>query len=110
MASRTTVYLGPSDCGNLVSPASAAYNPVTNVNGERCTRQDYQRAVFGPRDQDGFAKRPLDSVGVQYGLVALLAGTITPQMFVDLNAAIGCYDIDRNWVASRCVADPGRAC
>jgi hypothetical protein len=107
MASRTTAYIGPSDCGSLVSPASAAYNPVSNVNGERCTQQDYQRAVFGLRESDGFAKRPLDSVGVQYGLVALLAGTITPQMFVDVNSAIGCWDIDQNWVSTRCVADPG---
>src|SRR5256885_8725056 len=32
----------------------------TNPNGTRCTVQDYQKAVWGPRAQDGFAKRPLD--------------------------------------------------
>src|SRR5439155_25704759 len=68
--------------------------------------QDYQVAVFGKRT-DGYAKRPFDSVGVQYGLVALNAGGITPAMFVDLNASIGCYDINQEWQAARCVADPG---
>ena len=28
-------------------------------------------------------------------------------MFVDLNAAIGCYDINDNWQPQRCQADPG---
>jgi hypothetical protein len=55
----------------------------------------------------GYAKRPLDNVGLQYGLVALKNGDITPQMFVDLNAGIGCYDINANWQAQRCQADPG---
>ena len=106
MASRVSAYIGAADCGNLVSPASAGYNPVTNPTGERCTQQDYQRAVFGVDPATGFARRPLDSVGVQYGLVALLNGTITPKMFVDINTSIGCYDIDGNWMAGRCVADP----
>jgi len=106
MASRTAAYLNPSDCGNLVSPASAGYNAITNPTGERCTQQDYQRAVFGVDPVTGFAKTPLDSVGVQYGLVALLNGTITPQMFVDVNTAIGCWDIDQIWMPNRCVANP----
>ncbi len=110
MASRTFTYLGPA-----VSQGCAG-NPWTwspaNPAGVRCTLQDYQEAVFGKRAPDandpvGYAKRPLDNVGLQYGLVALKSGDITPQMFVDLNAAIGCYDINSNWQPQRCQADPG---
>lgn len=110
MASRTKSYLDPA-----VSTGCGGYPwtwSVTNPRGERCTLQDYQIAVFGRRAPDaidpvGYAKRPLDNVGVQYGLVALKAGTITPEMFVDLNAGIGCYDINQAWQTGRCVADPG---
>jgi hypothetical protein len=106
MASRTATYLGPTvstGCGGNTwtwSPSSPT--------GVRCTLQDYQVAVFGKRP-DGYAKRPLDNTGVQYGLVALNAGPITPAMFIDLNASIGCYDINQEWQAPRCVADPGSA-
>ena len=37
------------------------------------------------RATDGFANRPYDNVGVQYGLRALQSGTITAEQFVDLN-------------------------
>jgi hypothetical protein len=44
--------------------------------------------IYGA-DQDGWARVPWDNVGVQYGLVALRDGTITPAEFLDLNAQIG---------------------
>ena len=85
---------------------------LTNLSGTRCTLQDYQIAVFGKRATDatdpvGYAKRPYDNVGLQYGLVALNAGVITPAMFTELNASIGCYDINQVWQPQRCAADPG---
>ena len=43
---------------------------------------------------------------MQYGLVALQRGEITPEQFVDLNAKVGGMDIDGNFVAQRTVADP----
>ncbi len=39
--------------------------------------------------EDGYARRTWDNVGVQYGLGALVAGQISPDEFVDLNARIG---------------------
>ena len=46
------------------------------------------RNIYGTGD-DGFARAPWDSVGVQYGLQALVEGVITPDEFLDLNAQIG---------------------
>lgn len=84
-----------------------AYDPVSNPEGARCTVHDAQIAIFGSRPSDGFANRPLDSVGVQYGLEAFLSGEILPEQFVDLNEKVGGFDIDANWTPQRTVADPG---
>jgi hypothetical protein len=76
----------------------------SNPQGVRCTLADYMVNVFGTRP-DGFAGRPLDDVGVQYGLKALLAGQISPAQFVDLNVKAGGADIDANPIAERSAAD-----
>ena len=94
------------------------YDPTTNPAGCRSTFQDFAVAVFGRRHRSawtaaeraagfGFAKSPFDNVGVQYGLKALNAGTITPEQFVNLNESIGGLDIDHAFVPRRTVADPG---
>ncbi|MES2883836.1 MAG: DUF6351 family protein [Pseudomonadota bacterium] len=93
------------------------YRPDTNPTGVRCSLQDYMVNVFGSRPPDrwgpvekqigsGFAGRPYDNVGVQYGLRALLAGRISAAQFADLNAKIGAVDIDYGRQAERVVADP----
>jgi copper(I)-binding protein len=51
------------------------------------------------------ALRPVDNVGVQYGLGALNAGKITARQFLNLNAGIGGYDQDANYVSARTSAD-----
>ena len=94
-------------CG--LQPAQL-WNPVTNPTGERCGIADFMRAVFGvtvtPDAPNGKGKLAVDNVGVQYGLVALGRGQITPEQFVDLNAKVGGIDIDGNFTAARSVADP----
>ncbi|HEX6477100.1 MAG TPA: DUF6351 family protein, partial [Acidimicrobiales bacterium] len=85
--------------------ASERYNASTNPHGVRCDLQDYMVNVFGRRPGDGFAGRPLDNAGVQYGLDALLHGQISAAQFVDLNAKIGGFDIDANWQPGRATAD-----
>jgi hypothetical protein len=85
-------------------PQPWMYDPVTNPTGVRCTLHDYQVAMFGRRP-DGFANRPYDNVGVQYGLKALQAGKITAEQFVHMNEHVGGRDIDWNWTAQRSVAD-----
>ncbi|HVT36675.1 MAG TPA: DUF6351 family protein, partial [Nevskiaceae bacterium] len=85
---------------------SYVYNAQSNPTGTRCTVQDYGVAVWGRRAADGFANRPYDNTGVQYGLSALNQGLITAGQFVDLNEKIGGIDIDWNYQPQRSVADP----
>ena len=99
--------MGNFDGGHVVNQEPEwVYDPQANPDGARCTLQDYQVAMFGRRASDGFANRPFDNVGVQYGLRALESGIITPGQFADLNERIGGYDIDLNWQAERSAADP----
>jgi hypothetical protein len=85
-------------------PAAQKFNAATNPKGVRCTLQDYEVNQVGRRP-DGAANSRTDTVGVQYGLKALKAGTITPAQFVEMNAAIGGHDIDFNRTAARTSAD-----
>ena len=98
-------------------PASDVYDPHTNPNGVRGTLWDYSVAQLGRRPAEawgpveqiighGFANRPIDTVGVQYGLKALMNGQITPAQFADLNAKVGGHDIDYNAQPQRTLADP----
>jgi hypothetical protein len=88
-------------------PPERRYNPETNPKGVRCAVADYVTSIFGRRKQDGFGKRPLDNVGVQYGLNALNSGLILSEQFVDLNEKIGGFDIDLEHQPQRTTADPG---
>ncbi|TDD17150.1 hypothetical protein E1218_28510 [Kribbella turkmenica] len=84
---------------------SWVYNPETNRRGVRCTFQDHMTNLFGSTGSEGFAGRPIDNSGVQYGLGALQRNEISAEQFVDLNANIGGRDIDNNWTPARTRAD-----
>jgi len=86
-------------------PATQIYS-ADHPRGIRCTLQDLNRNVFGIDPATGFARRPLDNTGVQYGLAALRAGTITADQFLDLNQQIGGYDLDGRPVPARERARP----
>ncbi len=88
-------------------PAPQIYNPTTNPAGVRCDVYDAARNIYGVDPATGAARRPFDNVGVEYGLDALKAGIITPQQFLDLNAGIGGYDQDANYVPTRTTGDVG---
>ena len=85
---------------------SKIYDPSTNRGGVRCTLQDANRNQLGTDPATKAANRPLDNIGIQYGLQALSDGTITVDQFLDLNAEIGGYDADGAVVADREAADP----
>ncbi len=91
-------------CPSVLPPAQR-YDPVTNPTGARCDVYDHQVNAYGRDPATGFARRPLDNVGLQYGLGALNDGTITMDQFLDLNRRIGGFDADANLVPTRTVAD-----
>lgn len=86
-------------------PADQVYDPEDNPDGARCTLVDSNVNLLGVDPATGFAVRPLDNVGVQYGLEALEDGVISVDQFLDLNEAIGGYDIDGVIVPERHRAD-----
>jgi hypothetical protein len=86
-------------------PVAQRYDPVTNRTGVRCSVYDHAVNLLGRDPATGFARRPLDNVGVQYGLQALNAGTITVNQFLDMNERVGGYDVDAGFQAARTVGD-----
>lgn len=86
-------------------PAELRYHPESNPAGARCDVYDHTVNAYGQDPETGFALRPLDNVGIQYGLGALQDGTISVDQFLDLNAAVGGYDHDGQFRQERSVAD-----
>jgi len=92
---------------NAAVPVALRYNPTTNPTGARPTVYDVSRNLYGVDPATGFARRPWDNVGVQYGLQTLNAGVISVKQFLDLNEFIGGYDNDANYVPNRTAGDLG---
>ncbi len=109
----------PSNCPGVLS-AELRYSLAGNPDGARCDVFDHAVNIWGTKANPlapgarPIAQRPLDNVGVQYGLQALRAGTITVDQFLDLNEKIGGFDSDGRPTADisaalpapRSVADP----
>jgi hypothetical protein len=93
------------DNGLAFVPPEQLYDPVDNPDGVRCTFQDSYVNVFGRDPETGFARRPLDNTGVQYGLKALNEDLISFEQFLTLNTRIGGLDIDGRPQPERMVAD-----
>lgn len=72
----------------------------------RCGLFDHNVNTYGRDPKTGFARRPIDNVGVQYGLALVNSGVISNEQFLDLNENIGGYDNDGNVVSTRSVGDP----
>ena len=97
--------LDPSQrCPPLI-PKQMIYDPTANPKGLKCDIYNNEVNVFGRNPQTGFAFRPLDNVGVQYGLAAFNSGQINADQFIGLNTVIGGYDADGHIVPSRSEAD-----
>ena len=86
-------------------PDDIRYSLQENPDGARATIFDTAKNIYGTDPDTGFAKRPFDNTGVQYGLNALNQGIITVAQFLDLNASIGGFDNNANFVAERSIAD-----
>lgn len=101
-----------SEQGGAVSVAvlePLRYHPETNPDGLRPTVYEHTKTVYGTDPATGFALRPLDNVGGQYGLAALNAKEITAAQFLDLNERIGGLDVDGYHSPKRHTADPAAA-
>jgi hypothetical protein len=88
-------------------PTSLRWDAVTNPSGARADVFDVGRNVYGTDPATGYALRPVDNVGVQYGLSALNSGAITTAQFLDLNEKVGGVDANGNFTAARSVANSG---
>lgn len=87
-------------------PEEARYHPRDNPRGARCEVYAHTAAVYGTDPATGLPRRPLDNVGVQYGLDALLDGVIDTDAFLHLNEHVGGLDADARVVGERTEADP----
>ena len=94
---------GSTSCAAV--PVAQRYDPATNPTGVRCTVYDHTVNVYERDPATGFARRPLDNVGIQYGLKTLNDGIITADQFLDLNERIGGFDKDATIVSQRTQAD-----
>lgn len=93
---------------NCLLPRSFVYEPGVNDTGLRCSPFDHGIALWGNAGDPAFPTRAnttADNTGVQYGLKALLAGSIGAEDFVVLNEKVGSIGFDGKAQASRAVAD-----
>lgn len=98
--------LGPEPASNGCRlPNSLIWDPVRNPRGIRCTTPDLSANVWGFYPGTTSARQYRDNVGVQYGLSALLDGSIDGENFVSLDENIGGLDINGDIRASRVVGD-----
>ncbi len=100
------VYTATNAAGCAMNDKSKIYDPVKNPKGARCTVQDMRANIYGRNPDTGFARKPQDNIGLQYGLVALNSGAISVDEFLELNEKMGGNDIDGNFIAGRSVGDP----
>lgn len=92
-------------CNEAVVPIPTIFDPVTNPGGIRCSVFDSLINVYGTDPNTGGARRPLDNVGVQYGLNALQNSDISVHEFLNLNQGIGGFDHHGYTQAARTVAN-----
>ena len=92
--------------GCALADKTLIFDPVTNPKGARCTTQDIRVNVYGRDPKTGWARRPTDNVGLQYGLAALNSGAISVDEFLDVNEKVGGTDIDGKVVPQRTEGDP----
>jgi hypothetical protein len=90
----------PTSCDGSV-PKDQRYDADKNPHGVRCDIQDSARNVYGVDPDTGIARRPLDNIGVQYGLAALRRGDISLDDFLTLNRDVGGLDADGNHQSAR---------
>ena len=69
-------------------PEMQRWEPQSDIADIEWTHMDDLRHIYGVGD-DGYAKRAVDNVGVQYGLKAFRSGEIDADQFLKVNAEVG---------------------
>ena len=92
--------------GCALRDQSLIYDAAANPTGARCTTQDIRVNIYGRDPKTGWARRPTDNVGVEYGLAALNSGAISVDEFLDVNQLVGGTDINGALVPERTEGDP----
>jgi hypothetical protein len=92
--------------GCALADKTLVFDPVTNPKGARCTTQDIRVNIYGRDPKTGWARRPTDNTGLQYGLAALNSGAITVDEFLEINEKVGGTDINGAVVPQRTEGDP----
>nr|WP_275200562.1 DUF6351 family protein [Bradyrhizobium sp. CSA207] len=95
-----TLYSDPQYCDASI-PQQIAYNRITNPKGVRCDLFNNEQNVYRFDRETKMVRRPLDNIGVQYGLRAFNDGKMSAEQFVDLNEHIGGFDSDGLIVSTR---------
>jgi hypothetical protein len=90
---------------NSTIPQAKIYDAADRPQGVRCDIYDNEINVLGRDPSTGFARRPLDNIGVEYGLTVFHEGKIDTEQFVELNEQVGGFDADGNVVPKRTQAD-----
>ena len=94
----TTSMLNPLWAHPLYFQALTAYQfPPEVIASIKWTYWNDLRNIYGV-DDNGYAPITWDNVGVQYGLRALVAGDLSKEEFLDLNAHIGGWKSQRDMV------------
>jgi hypothetical protein len=97
-------YVDPQACNSAI-PKEQVYDRTAHPQGARCDLYSPAVGVLGRSTRTRKANRPLDNVGVQYGLVAFNGGQIETEQFIDLNQHIGGFDDDGNEKSQRTEVD-----
>ena len=95
--------LVPTEGCDPAVPEDRRYDATLRPNGIRCTVFDSLRNQLGTSEANT-VWRTLDNEGLQYGLEAFNAGTITFDQFLDLNRSIGGWGSDGQPSADRAIA------
>jgi len=100
-----SITAGATLVNNCALPAAMVYDPVSNVDGARCTGQDHAVSIWGKVPGTNRAPTTRDNTGIVYGLKAYISGAINAEEFVLVNESIGGADFDLVHTAARSVAD-----
>ncbi len=90
---------------DLVDMMNLYLFPHSEISSIRWTHFNDLENIYGT-DIQGYAPIPFDNEGVQYGLQALLDGTIGVEQFLEINSCVGSWVDQQDYVAMDIENDP----